>query len=96
MSEENHRVHAKIIGKVQGVGFRHFTRRIAEDTGVTGWVRNRRDRTVETLAEGTKPQLETFIHRVKQGPRAGYVENLVDDWSESSGEFKNFRIRITC
>ncbi len=50
------RVHVIICGDVQGVGYRYTMRMIAADAGVSGWVRNRRDGTVEAEVEGTPPR----------------------------------------
>lgn len=67
---------AKIYGFVQGVGFRHFTKRMAEKLGIKGWVKNIPDGTVEVLAQGKENQLQEFIKYLKKGPMLAEVEKL--------------------
>jgi acylphosphatase len=57
-----------IHGRVQGVGFRYFVAREAEALGLAGWVRNRADGSVEVLADGDEPVLDTLAGRLWQGP----------------------------
>ncbi len=57
-----------ISGRVQGVGFRYFVEYQARRIGVTGWARNLDDGCVEVHANGTKPQLDEFEGRLRQGP----------------------------
>jgi acylphosphatase len=82
-----------VHGRVQGVGFRYFTRTQAQRIGVYGWVRNRADGTVEIWAEGTEDRLHSFIGRVRQGPTHGEVERVDLDWTEPTGKDRTFRIR---
>ena len=65
-----------VRGRVQGVGYRYFARDRALELGVTGWVRNRDDGTVETLACGTAAQLDAFSGFLHQGPRFGEVRGV--------------------
>ena len=58
-----------VRGRVQGVGFRAFVQRVAEELGLTGEVWNRRDGTVELIAQHEDPAfLEDLAHRLRQGP----------------------------
>jgi len=86
---------AKIIvdGLVQGVGFRYFTLRVAEQYGLTGWVRNRLRGDVEIYAEGDKSVLETFITEIRRGPRFGHVDAIDVEWKEATGAYRNFSVR---
>ena len=94
MDEGTETRHYSIEGRVQGVGFRWFTRKVAEEIGVTGWVRNLPDGTVEAVARGTLEQLERFELRLGEGPPAGRVHRLeVDDAVEGSGLGGPFEIR---
>src|SRR3970040_20488 len=61
---------ARVIGRVQGVGFRYFTERVAEEIGLAGYVMNRSDGSVEVMAEGGRSHLEQLLEPVEQG-RAG-------------------------
>jgi acylphosphatase len=63
-----------VTGRVQGVGFRWFVEREAGLAGVTGWVRNREDGSVEVMATGTREQLSTLRRKLQQGPRAARVD----------------------
>lgn len=65
-----------VRGRVQGVGYRYFARDRAAELGVTGWVRNRDDGTVEALACGTAAQLDAFSGYLHQGPRFGDVRGV--------------------
>ncbi len=77
------RVHIVVEGLVQGVGFRWFVYRKAEALGVTGWVRNLYNGSVEIEAEGDRSLLEAFINDVKVGPRSAHVTNLKIEWKDS-------------
>jgi len=87
-------VHAIVYGRVQGVFFRAFVSRRAEELGLTGYVRNLRDReAVEVQAEGERRLLEKFIDHLHIGPPAARVEKVVTEWSEYTGSYPDFSIR---
>lgn len=90
---ESMRLHAIVEGRVQGVGFRAFVMDQADRLGVTGWVRNRWDGTVEVTAEGDHATLEKLVSALRQGPRASYVSNLNLEWQDATGEFSRFSMR---
>jgi acylphosphatase len=74
------RVHLCVRGRVQGVGFRYFVLRLAQGLALTGWVRNRRDGSVEIEAEGEAQAIEKLVEAVSQGPpgaRVAAVERAV-------------------
>lgn len=92
----NHeRVHVTVHGRVQGVGFRAFTASAASRHGLTGWVRNRIQGTVEAVAEGPRGQLELFLRDLRTGPGPSHVEDLQIEWLAASGEFSDFKVRWT-
>jgi len=95
MDQKQQRLHAVVYGRVQGVGVRYFTQERAVFLGLTGWVRNRWNGTVELVAEGPEADLETFLKAIQRGPRAGTTQNVNVDWLENTGEFSSFRIRQT-
>lgn len=86
------RVYVLISGRVQGVGYRFFAERYANELGLTGWVRNLRDGRVEVVAEGPRPKLDEFLGRLKTGPRLAVVEDFEAVWQEFTGEFGDFRV----
>ena len=65
-----------VSGHVQGVFFRDSTRERAEAAGVTGWVRNREDGSVEALLEGTPSAVESVIGFVREGPDRAHVHDI--------------------
>lgn len=67
-----------ITGRVQGVGFRHFTRDAGRALGLDGWVRNRMDGSVEALARGGEEALAAFRAACRQGPPASRVDTIVE------------------
>ena len=84
-----------VYGFVQGVFFRDFTSRRARELGLTGYVRNRRDiEAVEVQAEGEKKQLEKLIDYLEVGPPSARVTRVVTEWSEYTGGYSGFRVRL--
>ena len=79
-------------GRVQGVNYRAFTARNAVNLGLTGYVRNLTDGSVEIFAEGEKKQLMTLILQLKKGPPGARVDNLVLSWSEYTSKYHNFSV----
>ncbi len=65
-----------VRGRVQGVGYRYFALQAARELGLSGFVRNQPDGSVEVLAEGDDEALVTFEARLREGPSFGHVEAL--------------------
>ena len=65
-----------VHGRVQGVFFRDATQRRARQEGVSGWVRNRADGTVEAVFEGDPVAVERLVRFCEQGPRGAEVEHV--------------------
>jgi len=70
-------VHIKVYGRVQGVGYRYFVEKHALQLGLSGWVRNRSDGSVEIMAEGSSEDLSVFLDWCKKGPLFGSVSKIV-------------------
>jgi acylphosphatase len=87
------RVHLKISGRVQGVYFRASTVEEARRLGVTGWVMNCRDSSVEVVAEGAREQLEKLASWCRSGPPGAQVKEVRAEWETSKGEFQSFYIK---
>jgi len=80
--------HLKVFGHVQGVFFRESMCRKAQQLGITGWVRNRRDGTVEAMIQGTPEAVSAMIEWARTGPELARVEGL--EISAGSGEYADF------
>lgn len=91
--DERKRLHAVVHGRVQGVGFRYSTVRTAQELDLTGWVANRRNGTVETVAEGPRKALWEFVSFLRQGPPSAMVTDVDTKWKPSTDEFAGFRVR---
>ena len=86
-------VHVIVHGRVQGVNFRAFAARRAEELGLTGYVRNLANGAVEVVAEGERDGLKKLSEYLKTGPPSARVDSIVTDWSEYSGSYSEFDIR---
>ncbi|MCD6381942.1 MAG: acylphosphatase [Candidatus Aenigmarchaeota archaeon] len=87
------RVHVFISGKVQGVFFRAYTKKKADELGVTGWVRNLSDGRVEAVFEGPDEKIEEIIKWCWKGSPYSQVENVETIEEKYKEEFKIFEIR---
>ena len=90
--EDTLTVNMKITGKVQGVGFRYFVLRQAQELGITGWVSNKSNGHVEAMAQGDKEDLDQFIAKVKQGPAFSRVDDLILNWEDGQENYTSFEI----
>ena len=83
-----------ISGRVQGVGFRHFTRTNAEDLGLKGWVRNLNNGDVEALLQGSEEKLERMLEKLKNGPMPARVDrvNIVEETENPDNMEETFRV----
>jgi acylphosphatase len=82
-----------ISGKVQGVFFRAETQRAALRIGVTGWVRNLADGTVQALFEGSQEKLDRIIEWCRTGPPRSRVADVHVSWEDEPRGFTDFTIR---
>jgi len=87
------RVHLKITGRVQGVGFRNSTRRKARELGVSGWVKNLADGSVEAVVAGEKDNVEDLISWANTGPRLANVNEVEVDRRQPKNDLDGFSIR---
>jgi acylphosphatase len=74
--------HVIIRGRVQGVGYRAWTEDTARHLGLQGWVRNRRDGSVEALFAGSREMVEAMIAACRHGPPGARIDTL-DQWDAS-------------
>jgi acylphosphatase len=92
MESDRVRAHVRVTGRVQGVAFRADARRAAERAGVSGWVRNRSDGSVEAVVEGGRAAVEGMLEWFRTGSALARVDDVSLDWEPYTGEFPDFRI----
>lgn len=89
----NVRAELKIKGLVQGVFYRQSTMETATGLGLTGWVRNCPDGSVEAIFEGSEQAVDRAVEWCRQGPPAAKVIDIEIIWADATGDFKTFDIR---
>lgn len=89
------KIRATVIvqGRVQGVAFRYHTVRAALQHGVTGWVSNLSDGSVEACFEGEEPDVQGMVQWCRRGPELARVDELTEKRGAYTGEFTGFTIR---
>lgn len=87
------RADLKIRGRVQGVFYRQSTQQAAIRMGLTGWVRNLPDGSVEAVVEGPADAVRELLEWCRQGPPAAEVTAVDADWTDATGEFLRFEVR---
>ncbi|WP_043337638.1 acylphosphatase [Belnapia moabensis] len=74
--------HLRIEGRVQGVGYRAWMVREARRLGLSGWVRNCLDGSVEAVIAGPEPAVQALLTACRRGPIAARVDRIVEDFAE--------------
>ena len=87
---EKIRLRVIIEGRVQGVFFRHHTQEMASKLEVKGWVKNRRDGSVEAVFEGDREPVDQIIQWCQRGPSGAKVRNVSVTQENYTGEFEDF------
>ncbi|MHB1007023.1 MAG: acylphosphatase [Chloroflexota bacterium] len=87
------RAHVVVTGDVQGVFFRGTARSVAEANGVTGWIRNRPEGSVEGVFEGDETAVRALVDWCQQGPPSAEVDRVDVDWQPYIAEFNRFSVR---
>ena len=82
----------RISGRVQGVGYRFFAERVANQLGITGFVKNCWDDTVEVYAIGDEVSLEEFKRHLAEGPRSAHVTGITETGEPVDKQYKKFMI----
>jgi len=87
-------LHIIVKGKVQGVCFRYNTKKVAQDLGIGGWIKNLSDGSVEAIFEGTELKLLEILAFIKKGPFGSRVKKVTESWKKeiTKKEFEDFRI----
>ncbi len=86
-------VRLEVFGRVQGVFFRATTRKQARKHGVRGWVRNRRDGSVEAVLQGPEDKVEEMVEWAHQGSSAARVDRVERSAVEDGERFQGFEVR---
>ena len=86
------RARISVSGRVQGVGYRAFTIRVATQRGLVGGVRNTDDGRVELEAEGPKDRILSLIEDLKAGPPASRVTAVQVEWVTATGRQTDFLV----
>ena len=88
------RIRANIYGKVQGVFFRLSTQRTAQAAGVSGWVKNNPDGSVEAVFEGDQQAVDTVLEWCRTGPANADVESVITETEPFSNRYDDFTVRV--
>ncbi|MGW2561747.1 acylphosphatase [Streptomyces sp. NPDC001514] len=83
-----------VTGRVQGVFYRDTCRRVAQEYGVSGWVRNLEDGSVMAVFEGEPDAVETLVRWARQGPPAAVVDGVEVSEEQPEG-LEGFEVRST-
>ena len=86
------RIEIIVRGRVQGVYYRATAEREARQHGLTGWVKNRKDGSVEMVVEGEEDAVKDFLAWAQVGPSTARVDKVETRWRSYTGEFTEFRI----
>lgn len=89
----NKRLHVFYSGSVQGIGFRFTAERAALSLGLTGWVKNLRDGSVEVLCEGKESDLKEFLAKIDTIFKE-YIRSRDIEWGDAEGGFNGFDIKF--
>ncbi len=88
-------VHVMITGIVQGVGYRAFVERQATSLGLCGWVRNRKDGSVEAIFSGEVASVDAILTACRRGPRLAMVEEVRMMERSVDGDLREFDVLPT-
>lgn len=93
MSTAEVRLTAWVHGRVQGVGFRWWTRSRALELGLTGYAANKPDGRVQVVAQGPRERCEQLLDLLNSGDTPGAVDKVLADWSDAGEQITGFRER---
>jgi acylphosphatase len=86
-------IRVRVTGRVQGVGFRAWTRRQAQRRGLAGWVRNEPDGSVAALIAGPPAAVEAMVGLLRAGPPGAAVAGVQIDEADASDAGRDFAVR---
>jgi acylphosphatase len=93
VTEPDVRLNALVRGRVQGVGFRWWTRSRALELGLVGYIANRIDGRVQVVAQGPRDTCQRLLDLLQSGAAPGRVDAVVTDWSEDTEDIHGFSAR---
>jgi acylphosphatase len=91
--DDRARLEAVVRGRVQGVGFRFFVLRVANQLPIAGWVSNEQDGSVRCVAEGSRHDLGRLLDALRDGPAGAEVSRVDDQWLPPTGRMSGFTVR---
>lgn len=83
----------RVFGRVQGVGFRYYTARQANNYDIQGWVRNREDGSVEIFAQGSEGKMRVFRECIERGPVYASISRIDVTEEKPDPSLRDFRIQ---
>ena len=86
------RVRIRVFGLVQGVGYRHYVKQLADSYGLKGWVRNMEDGSVEALFDGKEEDVNFAVEMCRRGPSSASVERFEAEFEEDAAALREFDI----
>jgi len=86
--------HIIVSGFVQGVGYRQFTKKIAQKESLKGWVENISERRVEIVFSGQEENIKEAIKSLKKGPFLAEIKDIKIEWEDKEPDFKSFEIIV--
>lgn len=90
---KNTQLHCIVSGRVQSIAFRNFVKSIALEMGLTGFVANLPDGSVEVLAQGEYGVLKVLMQHLAKGPSGAMVTGIYDEWNnEPEKAFEDFKV----
>lgn len=87
------RLDARVVGRVQGVGYRVFAARTAQALGLDGWVANTADGSVRCVAEGSRDRLDAWLAELRRGPATARIDDVVVSRPPATGGLRGFEVR---
>lgn len=88
-------VEVLIAGHVQGVGYRYFAQRRAQERGLTGYAINLRDGRVKVRVEGDRETIDAYVRELETGPPLAQIERFSVTPVPYTGEYREFRVRFS-
>lgn len=86
-------IHCIVTGEVQGVSYRYYVQDAATELGLSGWVRNKADGSVEVLAQGMPDTLKEFVEYLHEGSLRAKVDAVAVDWRTVRKQLEDFSVK---